>query len=342
MVFTTHTPEKAGNEEHKISTLEVMSFFQGADKEMIAKLAAPDKVNLNYTLTALRMSRRANGVSKLHGEVSQKMWDGFDAICPILSITNAQNRKFWMDKELERHFKKEDDKGIVSRKRAMKCELFKVVANQSGKLFDENALTIVWARRFAEYKRADLLFSDFARFFRMVSNKKFPVQFIWAGKPYPDDHKSVETFNTIFNKTLGLPNCTVLMGYEMELSALLKKGSDAWLNTPRMYREASGTSGMTAAMNGSLNVSMPDGWIPEFAKDKKNCFLVPFTKMEDIQEQDRLDRDALFNLMEQVVIPTYYNKPETWLKIVKQSMQDVVPAFDSDRMADAYYNLMYS
>ena len=99
-----------------------------------------------------------------------------------------------------------------------------------------------------------------------------PVQLIWAGKPYPEDYGAIAQFNQIIHKMWPFANCAVLTGYELGLSALLKKGSDVWLNNPRMYREASGTSGMTAAMNGSINFSLPDGWVPEFAKDEENCF----------------------------------------------------------------------
>jgi starch phosphorylase len=152
--------------------------------------------------------------------------------------------------------------------------LFEVVANQTGKRFDENVLTIVWARRFAGYKRANLLMREFERFVRIASNTKYPVQFIWAGKPYPEDTASTQIFNDIYWKTLPLKNCTILTGYELNLSALLKRGSDVWLNNPKLYREASGTSGMTAAMNGSINLSIPDGWVPEFAQHGKNCFSI--------------------------------------------------------------------
>lgn len=341
VVFTTHTPEKAGNEEHGISYLEVMSFFHKVPRETVLKLAAPDDHNLSYTLAALRMSRKANGVSALHGEVSRKMWAGFDDICEITAITNAQNQKFWMDPQLATCLQQENDAALIARKKELKRELFKVVANQTGKLFDENVLTIVWARRFAAYKRANLLLRDFERFLKLVNDSKKPVQVIWAGKPYPEDHGAIAIFNDIYLKTKELANCAILTGYEMQLSALLKRGSDLWLNTPKIYREASGTSGMTAAMNGSLNLSIPDGWIPEFAHHGKNCFIIPPAEAEDQEERDRIENNNLLSLLENEVIPLYYNNPAAWYEVVKQSMKDIVPAFDSNRMAREYYDKMY-
>lgn len=342
VVFTTHTPEKAGNEEHPIKTLEVLGFFQGADQKTISELAAPDEKNLNYTLTALRMTKKANGVSQLHGEVSRKMWNGFAGICEIGAITNAQNKTYWQDKALEKAAKKDDDEALVGRKKELKLELFRVVANQTGKLFDPNVLTLVWARRFAGYKRANLLLTDFERFLKLTTNKERPIQVIWAGKPYPEDQGSINIFNDIYWKVKDLPNCTILTGYELSLSGHLKKGSDLWLNNPRMYHEASGTSGMTAAMNGSVNLSIPDGWMPEFAKHGKNSFIIPTAEDSLSQEErDRIETKNLFDLLENEVIPLYYKSPAKWLKIVKTAMKDILPHFDSSRMAREYYEQMY-
>jgi len=342
VVFTTHTPEKAGNEEHSISYMELMSFFQDAPKQMVMELAAPDKINMSYTLAALRMARIANGVSALHGEVSRQMWEGFDGVCDITSITNAQNEKYWNDALLQGALKSGNDEALVIRKKEMKKELFRVVANQTGKLFDENVLTIVWARRFAGYKRANLLIQDFERFLKLVENNDFPVQVIWAGKPYPEDQVAIDIFNDIYWKIKYIPNCAILTGYELGLSALLKRGSDLWLNTPRMYHEASGTSGMTAAMNGSINLSIPDGWVPEFAVDGKNCFIIPRAETKNHEEQARLENDILLTMLESTIVPLYYTRPKEWLGVMKQSMKDVVPYFDSNRMAHEYYDKMYS
>jgi starch phosphorylase len=135
----------------------------------------------------------------------------------------------------------------------------------------------------------------------------------------------------------------VLTGYELWLSAHLKKGSDLWLNNPRIYHEASGTSGMTAAMNGSINVSIPDGWIPEFAKHGKNCFIIePAKELLTDESKDKLEAKTLLDLLEHEIVPLYYDNPTQWLKIMKASMTDVVPYFNSGRMAMEYYERLYN
>ena len=342
VVFTTHTPEAAGNEEHPVSTLEVMSFFDGVAKEQYKTLMEPESKMLNYTLTALRMAKVANGVSQLHGEVSREMWKSYDRVCEIKAITNAQNHSYWKDEQLENGFKTDSGNQVIHRKREMKRTLFEFVADQTGKKFNENTLTIVWARRFAAYKRANLLLNDLERFLKIIGHNEQPVQIIWAGKPYPGDTDSVKIFNEIYWQTKSLPNCTILTGYELGLSALLKRGSDVWLNNPRLYREASGTSGMTAAMNGSINFSIPDGWVPEFAQHGKNCFSIePADRTLPEVEQNRVESMRLYDILEKEIIPTYYQKPDVWYKIMRQSWKDVLPHFDSGRMAEEYYSKMY-
>jgi starch phosphorylase len=133
------------------------------------------------------------------------------------------------------------------------------------------------------------------------------------------------------------------VGYELKLSKMLKAGADVWLNLPRLRHEASGTSGMTAAMNGAVNLSLPDGWFPEFAKDKINSFVIaPCDISLPDYRQDEADANSLYDLLENEVIPMYYDYPQRWLEIMKNAMKDIVPQFDSDRMAAEYYEKMYS
>ncbi len=342
VVFTTHTPEKAGNEEHSVPLLNGMNFFDGLTQKQAEEYVRPEHGVLNYTLTALRLSKLANGVSQLHGEVSRKMWKEFKGISQIIAITNAQNKTYWSDPDLDKALASQNDKALLSRKKELKRKLFRVVANQTGKLFDENVLTLVWARRFASYKRANLLLSDFDRFLKIIENKDYPIQVIWAGKPYPEDFVAINLFNEIYWQTKDLHNCTVVTGYELWLSGHLKKGSDLWLNNPRMYHEASGTSGMTAALNGAINLSVPDGWVPEFAKPGKNSFIIePASDDLTTEEKDKQEADHLFELLEMEIIPMYYKSPEKWAAMMKTSMKDVFPYFDSGRMAQEYYEKLY-
>ncbi|MCC3154144.1 alpha-glucan family phosphorylase [Hymenobacter sp. BT770] len=342
LVFTTHTPELAGNEERPMKLLTDMSFFGDVPEQEIRRVARIENDALNYTLTALRFSRKANAVSKVHGIVSLEMWGHYEGICPIIPITNSQNGLYWRDPQLAAANKAKDDAALLARKRELKKDLFKIVADQTGNLFDPDVLTIVWARRFAGYKRADLILRHFDRFVQLASNTKRPIQMIWAGKPYPKDFGAVDLFNEIIQRTAHLKNCAVLTGYELGLSAALKKGSDIWLNTPRFPREASGTSGMTAAMNASVNLSIADGWIPEFCRDGDNGFLIAHAEVE-LPDNVKDDQEAttLLDVLETKVLPMYYEQPKQFLKVVKNAMKDVEPEFESGRMAKQYYEQLY-
>lgn len=342
LVFTTHTPEKAGNSEREARHLNQCGFFgrHFSDEELYQETVNDGMIS--YTVSALRMSKRANAVSKLHAKVATDMWKEYEGVCKIIPITNAQNQLFWQDEELKKAWKKESGRTFKNRKLQLKQELFDVVLNQTKKIFDPNVLTIVWARRFAGYKRADLLLHDVERFKALISNTEYPVQIIWAGKPYPRDFYAINIFNNLIRFAEDKPNLAVLTGYEIALSKKLKEGSDVWLNTPRLTREASGTSGMTAAMNGSVNVSINDGWIPEFEKDGKNSFVLPYTDPTlPVFDIDAIDANNLYEILEKEVIPTYYDAPKKWQEIVFESVNDVIPEFESARMAEQYYKELY-
>jgi len=343
VVFTTHTPELAGNEEHDFGLLNRMSFFNGVDSDEIKTLLKVENNRLNYTLSALRFAKVANGVSQLHGEVAREMWYGYEGVCEIKAITNSQNKNYWQDEAFAQALKAVGDKELIARKKELKSELFKEIANQTGKIFDENVLTLVWARRYAGYKRADLITHDLERFKKLLANAQYPIQIIWAGKPYPEDHGAIDTFNSLWKKTLSISNCAVLTGYELSLSALIKKGSDVWLNNPKMYREASGTSGMTAAMNGCVNFSIPDGWIPEFSKHAVNSYIInPAQKGLNEVETNAIEASNMLDVLENEILPTYYDSPTKWNKIVRTAVKDVIPAFESGRMAEEYYNQLFN
>ena len=342
MVFTTHTPEKAGNEERDGRHLNRCGFFGKYLTEEELQIEVVNGGNINYTVSALRLAKKANAVSKLHAEVSRNMWKGYSGMSEIIPITNAQNQKFWQDQTIEKAHLSMDASLYKTRKTELKKVLFDEVLNQTVKLFDPNVLTIVWARRFAGYKRADLLLHDLERFERLINNEKYPVQIIWAGKPYPYDFYAIDIFNHLVHYSKHKSNLAVLVGYEIELSRKLKGGSDIWLNTPRITREASGTSGMTAAMNGSVNVSTNDGWMPEFAKDGENCFIFPEIDHNlPTWDQDKIDSDNLYDILENKVLPMYYDEPKKWQQIVFNSIDDVLPEFTSKRMATQYYKELY-
>ncbi|MBS1640724.1 MAG: alpha-glucan family phosphorylase [Bacteroidetes bacterium] len=343
LVFTTHTPEEAGNEKHDIYLCQKMSYFCGLSLDEVRKLTGITDDQFNHSLAALRFARKANGVSKLHGTVSREMWGKYEGICPITSITNAQNYSYWADEPLYRYLDTGNDWGIDDRKQYLKKRAFEIVADQTGKLFDPKILTIIWARRFAGYKRADMLTYDMARFEKLLSNKKYPVQIIWAGKPYPADYPAITQFNQLVHLSKNYKNVSVLIGYELFLSRRLKQAADVWLNNPRVPREASGTSGMTAAMNGAVNVSTDDGWIPEFANPGINSFVVPKADYANmtVHEQDDYDLKKMYDILENEILPAYYENPDSWRQVVKNGMRDVRHQFDSNRMAHEYYEIMY-
>ena len=344
LVFTTHTPEEAGNEKHDIYLCHRMSYFCGLSLDDTRKLTGLTDDQFNHSLVALRFAKIANGVSKLHGEVSRNMWSSHPNICPIISITNAQNWKYWADKQLYNYKEEGNDSLFDDRKKYLKKRAFEIVADQTGKIFDPNILTIVWARRFAGYKRAELITRNTERFNKLTSNKKYPVQLIWAGKPYPLDYPAISDFNHLVHLSKGYKNIAVLIGYELALSKRLKQSADIWLNNPRVPREASGTSGMTAAMNGAVNFSTDDGWIPEFINHGNNGFVVAQADYENmnVHEQDEYDLDQLYKILEDEILPLYYEDHNTWRQIVKNGMRDVRFQFDSNRMADEYYDKLYS
>ncbi|MEA3491381.1 MAG: alpha-glucan family phosphorylase [Campylobacterota bacterium] len=344
VVFTTHTPEAAGNEVHNIHFLHEMGFFNGHSLETVREMSGYyDGDDFSLTVGALRSAKIANAVSKIHGKVANEMWEGVENRCDIISITNAQNKKYWTDKTLIRALDEHEEYELYARKKHLKKNLFDVVADQTGKMFDPNVLTIVWARRFAEYKRPGLLKYDLERFNKIVNSSDMPVQIIWAGKPYPTDYGSIDIFNELIDISHYYDNIAVLVGYELTLSKILKQGSDIWLNTPRITREASGTSGMTAAMNGSIHFSIDDGWHPEFAKDGKNSFTIPaLDHTMPIEEQDRLDNKHMMDILEDKIIPLYYNDQKQWISIMKNAMSEVEYDFDSSRMAAEYYERMFN
>jgi glycogen phosphorylase len=344
LVFTTHTPEEAGNEKHDMYLCEKMSYFCGVPLEEVRALTGITDDKFNHSLAALRFARLANGVSQLHGEVSRQMWKKYENICEIKAITNAQNWHYWADKQLYNFADTHNEEAFIDRKRYLKKRAFEIVSDQSGKIMNPDVLTIVWARRFAGYKRAELITRNQEKFKALMSSTKYPVQIIWAGKPYPVDYPAISDFNFLVELSKEFPNVAVCTGYELALSKRLKQASDVWLNNPRVPREASGTSGMTAAMNGSVNFSTNDGWICEFINHGNNGFLVPPTDYEKMgqHEQDEYDLEKMYEVLENQILPMYYDNPEVWRQIVKNGMRDVRWQFDSNRMAKEYYDVMYN
>ena len=335
-VFTTHTPVPAGNEVHWVDTLMEAGFFSGTPREVAVSLGGE---NFSLTVAALRMSRIANAVSQLHGLVANKMWEWVKDRCHIRAITNAVNLHYWQD---ERIAKAKTDEELLNSKYEMKKELFQYISDTQGKRFDPNVLTITWARRFADYKRAWLILMDEERIGKLLNENK--VQLIFAGKFHPDDSMGKETFNNILRKSYTMKNVVVLPGYELALSAKLKKGSDIWLNTPTRPLEASGTSGMSANMNGAVHFSIFDGWAVEGTFSGINGYTVEYPGLDDDipwQERHWKDHEFIMNTLENEMIPTYYENKQEWARLMRQAIRTSEAYFNSDRMVIEYYNRLY-
>jgi starch phosphorylase len=341
--FTNHTPEAGGNEKTNPLLLQKFGYFIDIPLEEVRKISIIENELLDHTGTAIHMAGRVNAVSKLHNETLARMQKKKEDTNKIIAITNAQNFAYWADEEMYKAMKEKNDQALVKRKKKCKQALFEEVADQNGEILDENIFTIVFAKRFGGYKRPELLLDNMDRFHRLITNPGYPVQIIWAGKPYPMDYPAIALFDRIVNICKTYPNCSILTGYEMKLSRLLKQGADVWLNVPRITHEACGTSGMSATMNGAVNVSIPDGWFPEFAKDKINSFIIPAASADlPVHQQDETDANTLYDLLEKEVIPMYYDSPLKWLTIIKNGMQDIIPQFGSNRMAGEYYERLYT
>ena len=336
-VFTTHTPVAAGNEVHWVDTLLEGGFFAGLSRQKAVELGGE---NFSLTVAALRLSRISNAVSQLHGLVANKMWEWVEGRCPIRAITNAVNLHYWQDKRID---VSKSNKDLLAAKREMKQELFEYIADTTGKRFDPDVLTITWARRFADYKRAWMIFMDKDRIAKLLNENK--VQLIFSGKFHPDDTMGREMFNNILKHSYDLKNVVVLPNYELKLSGLLKRGTDVWLNTPLRPFEASGTSGMSANMNGALHLSIYDGWAVEGTFTGLNGYTVNYPGLDDDiawEERHWKDYECIMGIIENDIIPTYYGDKNKWATLMKNAIKTSEAYFNSDRMVIEYYNRLYN
>lgn len=220
----------------------------------------------------------------------------------------------------------------------------------SGVLLDPSALTIGFARRFATYKRANLLFRDYDRLLRIVTNARKPVQIIFAGKAHPSDEPGKLLIQEVYRKVKDAHNggrLVFLDDYDMDMAHYLVQGVDIWLNTPRRPREASGTSGMKAAMNGSLNFSVLDGWWAEGYNGRNGWAIGDETVYDDLDAQDNADANSLYDTLEQEIVPLFYTKrsadglPGDWIERVKNCLKTVTPQFSMMRMVKEYTTELY-
>ena len=256
----------------------------------------------------------------------------------IIAITNGVSRDYWQHEDFRDAVTSEE---IEKVKLNHKREMIQYIVEKTGRCLGENILTIVWAKRFAEYKRPHLLFYNFNQEkseWIKSQLKENKLQIIYAGKPHPDDDSMIHAYNRLLFASYELPNMVVLAGYELWLSKLLKAGADVWLNNPRFPMEASGTSGMSAAMNGALNLSIVDGW--ECEADPENYF--PFGTQIPGGDQDSFDAQELRRCLETTVMPLFYGDKEKWYKKSLAAKFEAEKYWTSDRMVSEYQKLLYA
>lgn len=397
-LFTTHTPVPAGHDAFDEDLLrKYISHYHTRLNISWQELMAlgqcegdyDRKFNMSYLAT--RMSQEVNGVSKLHGQVSQgmfnKLWPGYlKEELFIGHVTNGVHHPTWTAPEWRKVYKELtgevnfdqtnrslweklytlEDRRIYEVKKELKNSLFanirkrlqaemmdkhvspRTLLNISSHL-DEKALTIGFARRFATYKRASLLFRDLDRLARIVNNPDKPVQFIYAGKAHPNDGGGKDLIRRIYEISQ-MPQFAgkviFLENYDIELAKYLTRGVDIWLNTPTRPLEASGTSGEKAVMNGTIHFSVLDGWWVEGYRAFAGWALPKKRTFENQELQDDIDAETIYNMLEYEIIPAYYSfddsgVPVEWISHVKNTMVKIAPEFTMKRQIDDYYEKYY-
>jgi starch phosphorylase len=370
-VFTTHTPVPAGNEvfdpelvRRNVGHLVAQCGLSWEEFAELGKMEPTDNV-FGLTPFALRTSAWANGVSELHGAVSREMWHALwpdrpvDQV-PITSITNGVHGRTWISDELEDllgHASPDftrayglSDEVLWSAHRAAKERMLRFVARTRGAdRLDPDTLTIGFARRFATYKRAGLLFSQPERLMRLLGDPDRPVQILLAGKAHPADEGGKDVIQHVVEFARDLADggrVVFLPDYEMTLARRLVQGVDVWLNTPLRPMEASGTSGMKAALNGALNCSILDGWWAEGYAPTRGFAIGNGDVLQADSEQDAADAEALYRALEEQVVPGYYERgenglPARWIEMMRHSIAELGPQFSTTRMVAEYVERLY-
>jgi starch phosphorylase len=393
--FTTHTPVPAGNDAFPMSMVEqYLGDYMGkmgVDRNTLAALGRQHPANeqepFGMTVLALRLANVSNGVSKLHGRVSRKMWhelwpDLPPNEVPITSITNGVHTQSWLspevaqlydrylgiqwedrptdfaiwkrveqipDAELWRTHERGRERLVAFARTRLKGQLKRRGSPPSeiaaaDEALDPEALTIGFARRFATYKRGDLIFRNPDRIAALLNDKDRPVQFIFAGKAHPKDNGGKELIQRVVQQSRKAEfrrRVVFIEDYDMNVARYLVQGVDVWLNNPRRPLEASGTSGMKVPGNGGLNLSILDGWWCEGYDGDNGWAIGAGEEYTDLTYQDEVESRALLELIEQDLVPAFYRRgadglPREWIRRMKRSIMTLVPVFNTNRMVEEY------
>ena len=399
-VFTTHTPVPAGHDRFTPALtakyLKPLLRGTGLSLQRVMDMGSEDpgnkKAPMCMTALALRLSRRANGVAKLHGEVSREMWQKIFGVkktkdVPIGHVTNGVHFQTWLAPEAQPFYRKYikpkvndigafDDpwskvgrvpaeaiwelRSVLRRRlvRFARQRLVEQAVRHGGdakaiidaeNMLDENALTIGFARRFATYKRAPLIFRDAKRLMKILGDEKHPVQLIFAGKAHPADGDGQAFLQQIVkqSKKAGFNGrVAVIENYDMQVGRILTSGCDIWLNNPLRPMEASGTSGMKPPLHGGVNLSVLDGWWPEGYNKRNGWAIGDGREYKSLSKQNAYDADCLYTLLEKTIVPMFYTRtraglPTRWIKVMAESMKTVPGAFNTNRMVGEYTQQYY-
>ncbi len=337
IVFTTHTPVVQGNESHYISRL----LYMGADNEVFSKKKLKELGGspFNMTVGALRLSRKSNAVAQLHAVTANKMWSKVKHRSEIVGITNAIHRPTWVDPKMIDAAVKGGD--VWKTHQENKKNLLSFVKERTGVQLKVDSLLIGFSRRAVRYKRSDFIFSDRKKVDTLFKTGK--LQIIFSGKAHPLDDGGKQIVENILAWTRQYPESVVFLeNYDMTIGAMLTRGVDIWLNNPRRPQEASGTSGMKAAMNGALNLSILDGWWPEACQHGVNGWQFgDGYEHKDEKKLDANDQKALYKVLFNEVIPTYYDDKKRWVQMMRASILTTKDQFAVKRMLEEYYEKLY-
>lgn len=336
IVFTTHTPVVQGNESHPIERIMYMGANLSLSWEELEELGGNP---FNMTVGALRLAAKSNAVAQLHGETANIMWKDIDNRSEIIAITNAIHRPTWVDPNMIELAMQGGDlwTGHLQNKRA----LIDFVEAKNGVRLDEEKLLIGFSRRAVPYKRSNLIFSEPELIEPLLESGQ--IQIIFSGKAHPLDDNGKSIVSDLVAMTRRFPHSVVFLeNYDMSIGRMLTRGSDIWLNNPRRPLEASGTSGMKAAMNGVLNLSILDGWWPEACQHGINGWQFgDGFESEDFDVLDAHDRQALFQVLLEEVVPTYYQHRAKWVDMMRASILSTKDQFAVKRMLEEYYGQLY-
>jgi len=352
-VFTTHTPVEAGHD--KFSYELVSEVLEGSHIEALRQFGGSNR--LNMTLFALNLSYYVNGVAKRHQEVSSQMFAGYE----IHAVTNGVHSFTWTGESFRRIFDKYlpgwaiepellakvdiiPDSEIWQAHVEQKQALIEYANKAANTQLNCDVFTLGFARRATEYKRTALLFSSLDRL-RSISRKgKF--QAIFAGKAHPRDEGGKRLIEQIFSYAKQLKNdveIVYLENYDMNIASKMVGGVDVWLNTPLRPMEASGTSGMKAAHNGVLNFSVLDGWWVEGWIENMTGWAIGPPSSENLNDHNfsLKETEDLYNKLEYVLLPTFYDRHDEWIKLMKNSIGKIAYYFNSHRMMRRYVTEAY-